>query len=157
MKIIITPSPYLAHSLRFTNHNNKTAIADIIDNSIDAEAENIWIKVNTENGEPILRIIDDGRGMTKETLIKAITYGNHMGDIDGSLGKFGMGLKSSAGHLGDILEVITKIENSTPVKGVVDFSKLPFGKEWEADIFDEISLEEKKLVEETLNEYHKFC
>ena len=86
----------LIDALQNIGYDNISAIADIVDNSIDAEATKIQIKL--EKGKEFLRImiVDNGVGMTYETLDQALKLGSetfHDGLSD--LGKYGMGLSTA--------------------------------------------------------------
>jgi DNA mismatch repair ATPase MutL len=51
-------------SLRGVGYSLETAIADIIDNSIAAEASRIEIDLDWNHGEPVVTILDVGSGMS---------------------------------------------------------------------------------------------
>ena len=60
---------FLMESIRDFGYTIETAIADLVDNSISAEASNIEINLdNDENGNPMISIEDDGVGMNKVEL-----------------------------------------------------------------------------------------
>ncbi|SEH04938.1 ATP-binding protein [Candidatus Venteria ishoeyi] len=94
------PSPsILVQSLRDIGYSMESAIADIIDNSITAKAENIHIKFSWNDGEPWLAVLDDGHGMTANELTRAMKLGSKNPlDERGSndLGRFGLGLKTAS-------------------------------------------------------------
>ena len=100
---------------RFGSHTNYTiseAIAEFIDNGIDANATEIYIKfvIDTSNKKVHKLIItDNGDGMNLKELKKSrkIFYS----DKNKSIGKYGMGGKTAAYKLGDELTVLTKKEN----------------------------------------------
>ena len=66
----------LIHSLRAFGYDLAMAIADLIDNSIFAGASNIGIDYAWNNGDPWVRIMDDGRGMTEKRLFDAMRLGS---------------------------------------------------------------------------------
>ena len=101
------PSPYAtAVALSQGGYDYKSAIADIVDNSVTAKAENIWIQIATTNDDnPIVRIWDDGYGMDQRSLANAMKYGSE--DSSG-LGRFGMGLKSASTSMADCLNVFSR-------------------------------------------------
>ena len=82
------------------------AIAELIDNSIDARADNVEVLIREEltqvNGRDRRRIselavIDDGHGMSAETLIQAIRFGGRHETPDiHKIGKYGMGLPTAS-------------------------------------------------------------
>jgi hypothetical protein len=65
----------MINTFRAFGYNLQTAIADIIDNSISAKAENVWVNYEWKGSESWVSIIDDGVGMDIETLISAMTPG----------------------------------------------------------------------------------
>ena len=73
------------------------AVADIIDNSIDAEATDILVRLLYDR-KSIRRvfIVDNGRGMHEETLRSAMRFGSTLKHKKSDLGKYGIGLKSAS-------------------------------------------------------------
>ena len=69
----LPPQPcILLESLRNMGYTLKSAIADIVDNSITANATNISIQYRgSYQGEPWLAICDNGDGMSKDTLFQS--------------------------------------------------------------------------------------
>ena len=65
-----TPSAaLLIESIRDIGYTIETAISDLIDNSISAKANNIYIKLNDDDIENIsLEIADDGYGCVQQHL-----------------------------------------------------------------------------------------
>ena len=98
VKIENTPSPdVLMNSMRSIGYNFKTALADIIDNSISANAKNIYISTPINNDEIFIYILDDVFFMDDNELFNAMKYGSgrdNYGEKD--LGRFGLGLKSAS-------------------------------------------------------------
>lgn len=99
----LPPTPQvLLESLRNTGYTLKSAIADIVDNSITAEAKNISIQFRGyyNNANPWVAICDDGYGMDANTLFSSMKFGSRditeprRGEID--LGRFGLGLKTAS-------------------------------------------------------------
>src|SRR6266481_1664443 len=84
----------LLDSLRFLGYDNLYAISDLVDNSLDAEAQRIYITTQrAPNADIIIQIADDGLGMTEDVLDQASRLGSEIPRnpaID--LGRFGMGL-----------------------------------------------------------------
>lgn len=88
----------LINSMRSIGYDFETALADIIDNSITANAKNIDIYYQTNNNENLyLSIIDDGFGMTRGELFEAMKFGTDK-DVrpKNDLGRFGLGLKTAS-------------------------------------------------------------
>jgi hypothetical protein len=85
------------------------AIADILDNCIDADASKALVRF-VHDGEEIKKIIiaDDGKGMSSSQLLSAMQFGSARERDGKDLGKFGMGLKTAAFSQGRSLTVISR-------------------------------------------------
>jgi len=83
------PNPAkLLDSLRSTGYDNYNAIMDIIDNCIDADAQNIWINIGGKADKLIITIADDGKGMNYEILNQALKLGSETEkEINSDLGR----------------------------------------------------------------------
>lgn len=91
-----TPSR-LVEGLRDTGYSLEASFADIVDNSIAANATKIDIQIYREiDGRLRVSIIDNGDGMDLPTLLNAMRYGSPKRKSPKSLGKFGMGLKTAS-------------------------------------------------------------
>lgn len=89
----------LSASMRDLGYSLETAVADLIDNSISAEATKVDIVCESAVASPYLAIIDNGRGMSRSELIQAMKHGSaspktKRGAHD--LGRFGLGLKTAS-------------------------------------------------------------
>jgi len=105
------PNPSrLIGALRNVGYDTFSAIADIIDNSIDAGGTNISVDVVKTSGDDLqIQIIDNGCGMTFNILDQAMRLGSDTDrEIKSDLGKFGMGLITASISIGKKLTVITK-------------------------------------------------
>jgi hypothetical protein len=100
MKAIILPpdAPTLMWSTRAIGYTTSAAVADLIDNSISANASRVQIQfVSGENS--YISILDDGAGMNADALRQAMKYGSGNPWKDRSpsdLGRFGLGLKTAS-------------------------------------------------------------
>jgi len=96
----LSPSPSsLIESLRDIGYSMETAVADIIDNSITADAGIVWIRFAWNSDNPWLAIIDDGCGMSEDELIDAMRFGSKSPRAMRSandLGRFGLGMKTAS-------------------------------------------------------------
>lgn len=96
----ITPSAAaLVESLRGLGYSPETAIADLIDNSIAANATTIELELDWSNGSPQAALLDDGNGMDRTTLAEALRLGGigpSSARMAGDLGRFGLGLKTAS-------------------------------------------------------------
>lgn len=107
-------APSLIESMRSLGYSFSSAIADLIDNSIGAYANNIDI-ISEPSSNPWLVILDDGLGMTKKKLYEAMRYGSTNPlekRSENDLGRFGLGLKSASLSQCRHLVVISKQNNS---------------------------------------------
>jgi hypothetical protein len=98
-------------ALRSIGYNAQTAIADIVDNCVDAKTDYIHIEFEYDMGNGYIRIEDNGIGMTDAELQQAMTIGSkdpREKRAKEELGRFGMGLKTASFSLGKRLCVITK-------------------------------------------------
>lgn len=89
----------MIESLRAYGYTLNTAVSDLIDNSISAEAKNIWINFEWAGQLSRISILDDGCGMDEDTLRNAMRPGSqnpldHREERD--LGRFGLGLKTAS-------------------------------------------------------------
>ena len=100
----------LLESLRSIGYSAEAAIADLIDNSITAEASRVDIRFPP--GEPThLAIIDDGEGMSSKELVKAMRHGSRSPSESrpaNDLGRFGLGLKTASLSQCRCLTVVSK-------------------------------------------------
>ena len=103
----ITPHKSLISKLGHTGYRTEQAVAELVDNAIDARLDGIKEKIIVELDFRSNRITvtDDGRGMGAEALADAFTIAKYTGN--GGLGRFGMGMKSACSSLGKRFEVST--------------------------------------------------
>jgi hypothetical protein len=94
----VTPNPErIAESLRDTGYTLNTAVADVVDNSIAAQATKVAVELELDlKGNIRFSVSDNGIGMTEDGLINALKYGSNRRDDPSSLGKFGLGLKTAS-------------------------------------------------------------
>jgi hypothetical protein len=132
----------MINTFRAFGYNLQTAIADIIDNSISAKAENIWINYEWNGRDSWVTITDDGAGMDRNTLVDAMTPGskdpNDVRDIN-DLGRFGLGLKTSSFSQCRTLTVATKKEGFQTLKRCWDLDFVNETGKW--SLLDYISNE----------------
>lgn len=110
-KIENVPSPdILMNSMRSIGYSFKTALADIVDNSISAGARQIDVFYPIGGNEELfISILDDGEGMNDEELFNAMKYGSPRDGYGvNDLGRFGLGLKSASLSQCKVLTVASK-------------------------------------------------
>ncbi len=99
-QISMPPLPSaLIESLRNIGYTIDTALADIIDNSITAEATTISVRFLWEDGAPWVAIADNGWGMGENELQNAMRFGSRSPLVargKNDLGRFGLGMKTAS-------------------------------------------------------------
>jgi hypothetical protein len=106
----IPPSPKGAvRALARIGYRLEEALADVIDNSIDASASNILVRF-VHVGSAVSRIIiaDDGSGMTESRLREAMKIGADTGHGSTDLGKYGTGMKTASFSQCEQMTVISR-------------------------------------------------
>lgn len=99
-KLHIPQADMLMGSMRSMGYSFETALADVIDNSISADAKSIKVLFpNSPFERAAVSILDDGNGMPKDKLLEAMRYGSTSSEdvrAINDLGRFGLGLKSAS-------------------------------------------------------------
>lgn len=103
-------APVLMESTRAIGYSMESAVADVIDNSIAAKANNIWIFYNCAP-KPYIAICDDGVGMDNEQITEAMRYGTASPSDErraDDLGRYGLGMKTASLSQCRSLSVVSK-------------------------------------------------
>jgi hypothetical protein len=137
----LPPSPAaLIESLRDIGYSTQTAVADIIDNSITAQAKNVSLNFSWAEGHPWLAVIDDGHGMDRVELLNAMRLGssNPRDERDGNdLGRFGLGMKTASFSQCRRLTVLsTKGSETHCYQWDLDVIAMSMVGEWKLGILD---------------------
>jgi hypothetical protein len=129
-KIMEPSAARLVESLRDTGYTFTTSVADIVDNSVSAEANKIEIILDLDFGNnPYLMIADNGTGMDETALEAAMIYGSPLRPSPKSLGKFGMGLKTASTSFCRKLTVISHIDEHYSIRQW-DLDKIAESNKW---------------------------
>jgi hypothetical protein len=131
----------LIEGLRDIGYSLETALSDIIDNSITAEAKHVRILTDTASPDPFIAVIDDGKGMTESELIAAMRPGsqNPLATRDApDLGRFGLGLKSASFSQCRRLTVVSRKSGKT-CAAVWDLDDVAERNEWSVQLPDDPS------------------
>lgn len=118
----------LSASMRDLGYSLETAVADLVDNSISAEATTIEIFCDLSLAKPVLAICDNGLGMNAEELVAAMRHGAANPKQERSpkdLGRFGLGLKTASFSQCKCLTVVSAKEGSV------------CGAEWNLDVIED--------------------
>ena len=93
---VIPSAKRLINSLRSLGYEFPTAVAEIIDNAIEAEATEVDIQVDFDGENSRVMIANNGKGMSDDQLKEAMRFGSEREYSERSLGKFGLGLKTAS-------------------------------------------------------------
>ena len=104
----ITPDKSLIQKLGLVGYRTEQAIAELLDNSIDARIPDVKEKINVhlDFKDKQIAVKDDGHGMDKDDLTNAMTVAKGT-KTDGRLGQFGIGMKSACSALGKKFSITT--------------------------------------------------
>ena len=109
----LPPDPGYSKALTNQGYGFEVAVADLIDNSIDAKAHNVVVHfLRDDERVTSLLVIDDGYGMDDEALDAAMTVGRRRSYGDTSLGMYGTGLKAASLTHARSLSVISRTRRS---------------------------------------------
>ena len=132
---IAKPNPKSTiNSYRSFGYNLSTAIADIIDNSISANADVISISYRWNGQDSFISIKDNGDGMNKDELVVAMTPGSKDPEDERSekdLGRFGMGLKTASFSQCKRLTCVYRKANYSTIKRCWDIDFINEHEEWQ--------------------------
>lgn len=114
-------SPGILGRYKNLNYQPWYAISEFVDNSLhsfllnrDDMRENgrlddkLFVTISYDSNDEILRIVDDSSGMTLEDLEASLEIGRTKEKSPNQLSEFGMGMKTSAIWLGNLLTIRTK-------------------------------------------------
>lgn len=93
---VIPSARRLIKSLRDMGYDFAQAVADVVDNSVEAGAGAVAIDIEFDGDDSWVRIADNGKGMSPDELREAMRYGAEREYEDDDLGKFGLGLKTAS-------------------------------------------------------------
>ena len=110
----------MADALRNTGYKNiESAMAEIIDNSIQWDAKNVLVIVTEKLSEITGRkrideiaFLDNGCGMDEDTLAGCLAFGYTQNKNRNGMGRFGVGLPQSSMYACPRVEVYSWTENN---------------------------------------------
>lgn len=140
---LIPSAKRLIKSLRDIGYDFSTAVADLVDNSIEAGASIVDIQVIFSGNNSFVRISDNGKGMSMSELKEAMRYGSERTYHKEDLGKFGLGLKTASMSQCQCFSIASRKDKS---KDIVSFT-------WDLDHIEKVnrweifSPKNEKLIE----------
>jgi hypothetical protein len=113
---LIPSAGRLATSLRDIGYDTPAAVADLVDNSIGADATSVSIEIQFDGNDSWVRVTDDGIGMSDTVLMEAMRFGSRREYGSHELGKFGLGLKAASLSQCRCVTVATRRTAKSPVR-----------------------------------------
>lgn len=160
------PRPeYLIKSISEQGYSLETALADLIDNSISANADKVEILTETTSQPYTLFIADNGLGMSTEKLESSMHFPSVSPEQirkKNDLGRFGLGMKTASFSQTRRFTVISRKKGSSKFSGYTwDVGYLKDKKSWlmQVNTVEEVNRalkEYRKLSADHLNEYNDF-
>lgn len=143
-------------SMRSMGYSLGSALADLIDNSITAQAHQIRIEFRGE--DPIhIAVIDDGTGMSDSQLVEAMRHGSRCPDDlleDGDLGRFGLGLKTASLSQCRRMTVVSLREGEEPCGYCWDLDVVKTEKRWVLLELESVEIHSLPYVDQILSHGH---
>lgn len=151
MNVSLNPLPSaLIESLRSIGYTLDTALADIIDNSITAQAGSISVRFLWNNGKPWIAVCDDGLGMSPKELIEAMRFGSRSPTAKRSsddLGRFGLGMKTaSISQCRQMTVVSRRGKQTSTCEWNLDAIAASGASEWKALVHTEDALSKDEIL-----------
>jgi hypothetical protein len=114
----IAPTTHLLESIRADRGNNYSGLlSEAIDNSLDAGAMHIQIRLTGKGASRTIEIDDNGCGITRNREKDIVQLGAHGEMSTTALGRFGVGITYHAVSAGDVLNV-----RSTSIDGRMELT-----------------------------------
>jgi hypothetical protein len=125
-------------SLRDSDFDSLSAMGEVLDNSIQADATSIRVQFNVRNKKEIesVTFMDDGHGMSEQTIQNCLRLGwsSRFNDRSG-IGRFGVGMTLGAIHECKRIEVYSKTDGSDWFFTYLDLDEIErsdsSGEEWQ--------------------------
>ena len=145
-------SDFMETARSFGNYDLALSLADLLDNSISAGAFKISISVIFDGPNSALKVLDNGRGMSRPELHDAMRMASRNPKFERSkndLGRFGLGLKTASFAQASCLTVCTK------KGGILSGAEWDLDniENWKMKVFNELELEQKIDPLETSNSF----
>jgi Histidine kinase-, DNA gyrase B-, and HSP90-like ATPase len=106
--IRLPPAPRSLDALG-RNHSLEAALAELVDNSIDAGAQHVLMRFVQRDGRLTqMVVVDDGHGMSESEIDIAMTIGGERTYRGSEIGRFGYGLKAASFSQADVFTVLSR-------------------------------------------------
>lgn len=143
----------LIYGLRDTGYDFYTAAADIIDNSIAADATEVNIQIDLHpDGRKFVYFGDNGCGLDEAGVFEAMRYGAPQRPNLKSLGKFGLGLKTASSSICLKFALISRKAADAPLAKLAwDLEHVEVKNQWEM-LREPVTDEEQHYFDELCGE-----
>jgi hypothetical protein len=154
-----SPNPeFLIKSIAEQGYSLETALADLMDNSISANATKIEVLTKIDEEPFTLFISDNGDGMDANELRKNMQFPSKSPDQDrdlADLGRFGLGLKTASFSQTRCFTVLSRKKGSYKYSGLTwDVKHLKEIGKWRIIINSEEEIEDALNLYNTISENH---
>lgn len=140
----------IIEGLRDTGYSFEAAIADLVDNSIEAGATVVDVTIDLDaRKQPLVQVADNGSGMDLAGLENAMRYGADQKPDQNRLGWFGLGLKTASTSFCRRLTVVTRPSGHGDLLAATwDLDEVVAANEWVLDIGPAEPVEHETLFAE---------
>ena len=129
---VADPNPeYLIKSIAEQGYSLESSLADLMDNSVSANANKIEVLIKMEQEPFILFIADNGNGMDEEVLKASMQFPSNSPEEERNvfdLGRFGLGMKTASFSQTRCFTVLSR------KKGTRNFS----GRTWDVNYLKQV-------------------
>jgi hypothetical protein len=123
-----------AETIRRIGYDLDEALADIVDNSVDAKARNVLVRfIRSKNQVERLIVADDGVGMPERQLHRIMQYGVRVSHAKKDLGKYGIGLKAASLSQCSSVSVISRQDGKTSGRR---WTMESIGMDWRVEVIE---------------------
>lgn len=150
---LANPNPeFLIKSIAEQGYSLETALADLMDNSITANASRIEVLTKIDEEPFTLFLSDNGDGMSKETLKKNMQFPSKSPEDlreSNDLGRFGLGLKTASFSQTRVFTVLSRKKGNDFFSGITwDVNHLKDTGRWE------IIINTEKEISDIIKQYN---
>jgi hypothetical protein len=160
------PNPeYLIKSIAEQGYSLETALADLMDNSISANADKVEVLIKTDEEPFTLFLADNGDGMDEDTLKASMQFPSNSPEHKREgydLGRFGLGMKTASFSQTRCFTVLSKKKGELQYCGRTwDVDYLKSKKEWRLIVNSEDEVNHllqtyRQLSDSYLNKFDAF-
>lgn len=113
--VTLPPDPQSLDGLG-RNHSLVTALADLVDNSLDAQATHVLIRLVRQTSKlRALYVVDNGHGISPDMIDSAMTIGRRRDYGITDLGRFGLGMKAASFSQAANMTILSKASGQPTV------------------------------------------